>query len=105
LDAGGAVRVPAADLRGRSGRVAVGVRPEKIRLGADEVNRLDGRVTERAYLGVATQYVVETAHGSMQVYAQNVRSGPEGAGPGENVTLSFSPDAMFVLEPSEEVEQ
>ena len=105
LDAGGAVRVPAADLRGRCGRVAVGVRPEKIRLGAEDVNRLDGRVTERAYLGVATQFVVETAHGSMQVYAQNVRSGSEGAGPGENVTLSFSPDAVFVLEPSEEVEQ
>src|SRR5262249_49903555 len=32
LDAGGELRVPADGLRGRSGRVAVGVRPEKIRL-------------------------------------------------------------------------
>ena len=105
LDAGGAVRVPAADLSGRSGRVAVGVRPEKIRLGPEEVNRLDGRVSERAYLGVATQYVVETPHGSIQVYAQNIRPGAEGAEPGEPVTLSFSPEAVFVLEPSQEVEQ
>jgi spermidine/putrescine transport system ATP-binding protein len=105
LDGGGAVRVPAADLRGRSGRVAVGVRPEKIRLGPEEVNRLDGRISERAYLGVATQYVVETPHGSIQVYAQNLRPGSEGAAPGEHVTLSFSPEAVFVLEPSEEVEQ
>ena len=99
------MRVPAADLSGRSGRVAVGVRPEKIRLGPEEVNRLDGRVSERAYLGVATQYVVETPHGSIQVYAQNIRPGAEGAEPGEPVTLSFSPDAVFVLEPSQEVEQ
>jgi spermidine/putrescine transport system ATP-binding protein len=105
LDAGGAVRVPQEDLRGRSGRVAVGVRPEKIRLGADELNRLEGRVAERAYLGVATQYVVETAHGSMQVYAQNLRPGTAGAAPGENVTLSFNPEAVFVLEPGEEVVQ
>jgi spermidine/putrescine transport system ATP-binding protein len=105
LDGGGAVRVPSAALRGRSGRVAVGVRPEKIRLGPEEVNRLDGRISERAYLGVATQYVVETPHGSMQVYVQNLRPGTDGAAPGESVTLSFSPDVVFVLEPSEEVEQ
>src|SRR5207249_1007346 len=59
LDAGGELRVPAADLRNRSGRVAVGVRPEKIRLGAHEVNRLEGHVAERAYVGVATQYVLD----------------------------------------------
>jgi spermidine/putrescine transport system ATP-binding protein len=104
LDAGGAVRVSADDLRGRSGRVAVGVRPEKIRLDADEVNCLEGRLAERAYLGVATQYIVETSHGSIQVYVQNVGPGSQGAVPGEIVTLSFSPDAVFVLEPSEEVE-
>jgi spermidine/putrescine transport system ATP-binding protein len=105
LDGGGELRVPAAGLRGRSGRVAVGVRPEKIRLGADDANRLDGRVAERAYLGVATQYVVETPHGSIQVYVQNVDNGLQGAAPGESVTVSFNPDSVFVLEPSEEVEQ
>jgi ABC-type Fe3+/spermidine/putrescine transport system ATPase subunit len=81
------------------------VRPEKIRLGTDDANRLDGRVAERAYLGVATQYVVETPHGSIQVYVQNVDNGLQGAAPGESVTVSFNPDSVFVLEPSEEVEQ
>jgi spermidine/putrescine transport system ATP-binding protein len=104
LDQGGELRVPADDLRGRSGRVAVGVRPEKIRLGTDGLNRLDGRVSERAYVGVATQYVVQTAHGSIQVYAQNLDNGMAGASPGEGVTVSFNPNAVFVLEPSEEVD-
>jgi spermidine/putrescine transport system ATP-binding protein len=109
LDGGGEVRVPAAALRGRSGRVAVGVRPEKIRLGPDGANhganRLEGRITERAYVGVATQYVLETSQGSIQVYAQNIDTGVQGTSPGEGVTVSFGPDAVFVLEPSEEVEQ
>jgi len=105
LDAGGEVRVAAAALAGRSGRVAVGVRPEKIRLGAAEVNRLTGRVAEVAYLGVATQYVVETAHGPIQVYVQNADRGARAAAPGQGVTLSFSPDAVFVVELTEEVEQ
>jgi len=105
LDAGGEVRVPAADLRGRSGRVAVGVRPEKIRLGPQEVNRLEGRVADRAYVGVATQYVLDTPHGPIQVYAQNTDPGTQGSERGQPVTFSFSPDSVFVLEPSKEVEQ
>jgi spermidine/putrescine transport system ATP-binding protein len=104
LDAGGELHAPASVLRGRSGRVAVGVRPEKIRLGPEERNRLDGRVTERAYLGVAIQYVVETAHGPLQVYVQNADPGTRAVSPGDAVTLSFSPDAAFVVDPAEEVE-
>ena len=60
LDDGTDVRVPEAILNGRSGKVAVGVRPEKIRLGHGEENRLTGRLLETAYVGVATQYVLET---------------------------------------------
>jgi spermidine/putrescine transport system ATP-binding protein len=105
LDAGGELRVPAADLRGRSGRVAVGVRPEKIRLGAGDANRLEGRIAERVYVGVATQYVLDTPHGPIQVYAQNTDPGTRGSERGQTVTFSFNPDVVFVLEPSEEVEQ
>jgi ABC-type Fe3+/spermidine/putrescine transport system ATPase subunit len=81
----------------------VGVRPEKIRLSADGVNRLDGRIVERAYVGVATQYVVETGHGRMQVYVQNAEPGEQQAAPGDGVTLSFSPDVVFVVGETEEV--
>jgi spermidine/putrescine transport system ATP-binding protein len=105
LDGGGELRVRTGALAGRSGRVAVGVRPEKIRLGPGEVNRLEGRVTERAYVGVATQYLLSTAQGPMQVYVQNLESGGEDHGPGTPVTVSFSPDAVFVVEPTEEVEE
>jgi spermidine/putrescine transport system ATP-binding protein len=44
LEGGGEIRVLPEALEGRSGPVAVGVRPEKIRLGSDAVNRIDGRV-------------------------------------------------------------
>jgi spermidine/putrescine transport system ATP-binding protein len=106
LDSGGELRVNGGALDGRSGRVACGVRPEKIRLGDDEQNRIEARVTERAYVGVATQYVLESEYGPLQVYSQNLEAGVQNAAtPGDGVTISFSPDAVFVLEPSEEVEQ
>src|SRR6476469_10093034 len=53
LDDGTEVRVPESILNGRNGKVAVGVRPEKIRLGHGEENRLTGRLLESAYVGVA----------------------------------------------------
>ena len=101
LDAGGEVRVPTDLARGRAGHVAVGVRPEKIRLGPVEPNVIDGRVVETAYIGVATQYVVETPHGSVQVYVQNTDARTAHAQAGEAVTLSFHPDAAFVVETQE----
>lgn len=97
LDGGGEVRVPPSAINGRSGRVAVGVRPEKLRLGADEPNVIDGRVAETAYIGVATQYVVETPHGAVQVYVQNADPRTSHAAPGDSVQLSFHPDAAFVI--------
>jgi len=93
-----------AQVNGRSGPVAVGVRPEKIRIGAGEANTIDGRIAERAYVGVATQYVVQTPHGPIQVYVQNAEPGAESAAPGDPITLSFSPDAAFVVDVNEEVE-
>ena len=97
LDGGGELRVSPEALAGRSGRVAAGVRPEKIRLGADGINRIEGRVVESAYVGVATQYVVETAYGRIQVYVQNVEPGTRSPA-GDGVTLSFSPDVVFVVD-------
>jgi spermidine/putrescine transport system ATP-binding protein len=98
------VRVPAEALRGRRGDVSVGIRPEKIRLDGEEANRLAGTVSERAYIGVATQYIADTASGPLTVYAQNSRPGSESLTPGEQVTLSWSPEATFVVEAKEEQE-
>jgi spermidine/putrescine transport system ATP-binding protein len=101
LDDGTTVKVPQETLRGRSGRVAVGVRPEKIRLGHGEENRLTGRLLETAYVGVATQYVLETRAGNISVYVQNSEPGTQQAAPSE---ISWSPDSTFVVDSTEGAE-
>jgi spermidine/putrescine transport system ATP-binding protein len=102
---GADVRVPPRVLSGRSGPVAVGIRPEKIRLGDGEANRLGGRVAERAYIGVSTQYLVDTPAGRLTVYVQNVEAGPPALAPGDAATLSWSPDSTFVVDPHDGEEE
>ncbi len=93
LDEGTVLRVAPDALNGHSGRVAVGIRPEKLRIGAGEGNTLTGEVRERAYVGVATQYVVRTPVGEVTVYVQG--AGPHE--PGEELQLSFAPESTFVV--------
>jgi spermidine/putrescine transport system ATP-binding protein len=88
-----------AETNGRTGSVSVGVRPEKITVGDGGSNRLTGTVAETAYIGVATQLVVDTPAGTMQVFAQNIDSGSRVPAPGSPVTLSWSPGSTFVVEP------
>ena len=71
------MRVRPEALAGRTGEVAVGIRPEKIELGQGQANALDGTVVEEAYVGVSTQYIVETDCGRLTVYRQNASPGPE----------------------------
>jgi spermidine/putrescine transport system ATP-binding protein len=97
LSDGTAVRVPAA--AGRSGEVSIGIRPEKVRLGAGEENHLAGEVRESAYIGVSTQYVVDTSAGAITLYVQNAEPGAGSARPGDQVTVGWSPEATFVVEP------
>jgi spermidine/putrescine transport system ATP-binding protein len=104
LDSGPEVRVPSGALAGRTGAVAVGIRPEKIELGNGQPNTLEGTVVEQAYVGVATQYIVETACGRLTVYRQNASPGLNGAAPGERLTLSWSPDSTFVVDSTEGAE-
>jgi spermidine/putrescine transport system ATP-binding protein len=100
LDGGTEIRVADGTLAGREGRVAVGVRPEKIRLDGEAGNALHGAVAEIAYIGVSSQYVVNTLAGSITVYVQNSDTGKRPAAPGDAVTLSWSPEATFVVEGS-----
>jgi spermidine/putrescine transport system ATP-binding protein len=97
LSDGAAVRVPATT--GRSGEVSIGIRPEKVRLGGGEENRLAGEVRESAYIGVSTQYVVDTAAGAVTLYVQNAEPGASSARPGDQVSVGWSPEATFVVEP------
>jgi spermidine/putrescine transport system ATP-binding protein len=99
LENGDVLRVAPGSVSGRSRTVSVGIRPEKLHIGGTGANRLSGEIVERAYVGVSTQYVVKTSMGEVSVYVQ-------GAGthaPGEQLELSFSPEATFVVDRSEEV--
>lgn len=97
IEAGDEISVP---LAGRTGEVAVGVRPEKLRLGPprEGENTLSGRVKETAYIGVATQYIVTTGAGDVVVYAQNT-DGSRPLAPGSVAPLSWSPESTFVVDP------
>jgi len=87
-----------AQVDGHSGRVSAGVRPEKITLGAGGgSNELAGTISETAYIGVATQVVIRTAAGTVQVFVQNIDSGGRVPAPGTNVILSWAPESTFVV--------
>jgi spermidine/putrescine transport system ATP-binding protein len=100
VETAGGLTLQVPTLNGHSGPVQVGVRPEKIHLNGPEANRISGRILESAYIGVATQYVVETDCGRLMVFAQNTHGSSEPIGPGSSVTLTFSPESTFVLEGS-----
>jgi spermidine/putrescine transport system ATP-binding protein len=104
---GTAVRVPAALVEGRDGRVAIGVRPEKIRLNEPEkeiaagLNRLPGVIADASYLGVSTQYIVELPDGHrVTVFEQNMERATKDElwTNGEKVVLAWSPEHCFVVE-------
>jgi spermidine/putrescine transport system ATP-binding protein len=100
LDTGDEIGAAVGD---HTGRVAIGIRPEKIRLGrpADGDNSLAGTVHDTAYVGVATQYVVDTGAGTLIVYVQNDGAAPS-LQPGGTTTLSWNPNATFVVDPAQE---
>jgi spermidine/putrescine transport system ATP-binding protein len=101
LEDGTEVQVPRDALRGREAKVQIGVRPEKLRLGGDEANSLTGIVSESAYIGVSTQYILDTPAGAVTVYVQNDRPGANGIAPGERLTVRWSPDCTFVVDAQE----
>jgi spermidine/putrescine transport system ATP-binding protein len=97
LSDGTVVRAPREALANREGSVQIGVRPEKIRIGGEAANSLAGTVTESAYIGVSTQYILDTPAGPVTVYVQNDRPGGQVA-TGERLTLSWSPESTFVVD-------
>jgi spermidine/putrescine transport system ATP-binding protein len=89
----------------RGADVAVGIRPEKLRVGGDQLaNRLRGRIAERHYVGVATQYIVHTADGTLTLFVQNAEPAAGSLEPGADIDLSFDPDAAFVVDHTQEDE-
>jgi len=98
LEGGQVLRVDPGTLDGHTGRVRVGVRPEKLTIGSAETNRVAGEIAERAYIGVATQYLVDTEVGELTVYVQGAATHAAG----DRLELSFAPESTFVVSPPEE---
>lgn len=107
LAGGTGCNLPEALVADRKGNLAVGVRPEKIRLfepGKDVppgLNRLDGVITDASYLGVSTQYIVQLADGHrVTVFEQNVERATKSElwAKGENVLMAWAPEHSFVVD-------
>jgi spermidine/putrescine transport system ATP-binding protein len=98
------IKVPRALVNGTKS-VSIGVRPEKIRLSersADSPqghNRLTGVVRDASYMGVSTQYLVESHDGNLTVYEQNVERATRAElwARGDEVQMTWSPDHSFVV--------
>ncbi|MEV0256348.1 ABC transporter ATP-binding protein [Streptomyces sp. NPDC050732] len=107
--------LPAARCTGPTatgGKILVGVRPEKISLThADDAglipegrNRITGRIADSSFIGVSTQYVVQSpVCPSFEVYAQNIERDSRLA-PGAEVVLHWNPAHTFGLDAAQDVE-
>jgi len=104
---GSAVRVPNQLVEGRTGALALGVRPEKFRLIEPSkdippgLNRLRGTIADASYLGVSTQYIVRLPDDQrVTVYEQNVERATKSElwAVGEEVVVAWAPEHCFVVE-------
>jgi spermidine/putrescine transport system ATP-binding protein len=111
---GTVLRAPGSMVNGAD-RVRIGVRPEKLHvqpLADGEVaavestaNAIEGTVLDASYIGVSTQYLVETADGhKLTVYAQNLETSgaSEVLADGQRVRLAWKPQHTFVIGPAAE---
>ncbi|MGY1527039.1 ABC transporter ATP-binding protein [Streptomyces sp. MN3] len=94
------------------GKILAGVRPEKISLThADDAggipesrNRITGRITESSFIGVSTQFVVDSpVCPDFEVYVQNVDRDARLA-PGAEVVLHWNPAHTFGLDAAQDVD-
>ncbi len=106
-DGGTRLRAPASAVSGLStSQLRVGVRPEKMTLAAANggsaqsgLNALFGHVTEQAYIGLATQYLVRSDGGAeLQIFVQNSGSVSSSFAQGERVVVTWAPEHTFVVE-------
>ncbi|WP_055598455.1 ABC transporter ATP-binding protein [Streptomyces aureus] len=112
---GGKLRVPGDRCTSAvrpGGKVLVGVRPEKISLAhaddagsiADGRNRVTGRIADSSFIGVSTQYVVNSPAGAeLQVYEQNIERDARLV-PGAEVVLHWNPAHTFGLDAAQDID-
>ncbi len=112
---GGKLVLPAARCSAPTttgGKVLVGVRPEKVSLThADDAgaipegrNRITGRIADSSFIGVSTQYVVDSpVCPEFEVYAQNIDRDPRLV-PGTEVVVHWSPAHTFGLDATQDID-
>lgn len=95
---GARLRIPVDRLPADAGAVWLGIRPEKVRLGAAEpgANAVSGVVTDASFTGLATHYLVRMPWGQQLTVVQQ-NDGMPRASVAENVTLSWAPEHGFAL--------
>jgi len=89
----------------KGNRASIAVRPEMISiLAADETDNftniaIKGRVMNRIFLGEHSEYLVATeGYGDVMVLSpKSIESANRSFEPGDNVSLSWSPEAVLVL--------
>ena len=107
LSDGTVIRAPAGESNGQD-KVRLGVRPEKLRVvagtdgqaAANDLNAVDGTVLDASYIGVSTQYLVETRDGHrMTAYTQNLETAglADLLARGAKVRLTWQPRHTFVV--------
>ncbi|PKV88251.1 ABC transporter ATP-binding protein [Streptomyces sp. TLI_146] len=103
-------RCSAPDTSG--GKILVGVRPEKISLAhkddegsiAAGRNRVPGRIVDSSFIGVSTQYVIDSPAGSgLAVYEQNIERDTRLV-PGAEVVLHWNPAHTFGLDAAQAID-
>jgi spermidine/putrescine transport system ATP-binding protein len=102
------IYVPLNSTEIRSGRIVLGVRPEKVKI-VDQgktglpKNQINGSIHNTAFVGVSTQYEVLSSWGQeISAFEQNVDPTDLGR-PGQLVTLAWEPRHSFVLDPDEDL--
>jgi spermidine/putrescine transport system ATP-binding protein len=113
--AGQKLTLPAARCRAdvaAGDRVLAGVRPEKITLAhrddEDAIpagrNRVQGRIVDSSFIGVSTQYVVDSPVGQeLEVFVPNVERDGRLV-PGAPVVLHWNPEHTFGLDAAQDIE-
>lgn len=111
---GGKLRLPAGRCpapTAKGGKLLLGIRPEKISLAhrddaeaiAESRNRVTGRIVDSSFIGVSTQYLVESPAGkSLQVYEQNIERDSR-LTPGAEVVLHWNPAHTFGLDADQDI--
>ncbi len=108
---GNRIGVPLSRVHSGGDSVHVGVRPEKLRIQfvddaevRDGENRLEATISDESFIGVSTQYLVDTAWGQeLTVFAQNTGRDSRLV-PGARVLLTWSPEHTFALDAAQSID-